>query len=94
LAKLRVLRGTALDPFGWTDERRTERRLIGEYEALLDELTGALTPANHEVAVELAAIPERIRGYGHVKARHLAEAKAREAELLAWFRGETTARAA
>ncbi|NBC97273.1 MAG: indolepyruvate ferredoxin oxidoreductase family protein, partial [Deinococcus-Thermus bacterium] len=94
LAKLRVLRGTALDPFGWTHERRSERRLIAEYEALLDELTAALTSANHEVAVALAAIPERIRGYGHVKERHLAEAKAREAELLARFRGETPARAA
>jgi indolepyruvate ferredoxin oxidoreductase len=94
LAKLRVLRGTALDPFGWTRERRTERRLIADYEALLDELTAALRPANHALAVELAAIPEHIRGYGHVKERHLAAAKAREAELLAQFRATAGAIAA
>jgi len=94
LAKLRFLRGTALDPFGYTHERRTERRLIAEYEAVLDEIAAALTPANHAVAVELAAVPERIRGYGHVKARHLQEAKAREAELLARLRGGELATAA
>ncbi|MFW5680092.1 MAG: indolepyruvate ferredoxin oxidoreductase family protein, partial [Pseudomonadota bacterium] len=86
LARLKGLRGTAFDPFGWTDERRTERRLIVEYEALLDELVGGLRPETHALAVELAAIPERIRGFGHVKARHLAEAKAKEADLLEAFR--------
>jgi indolepyruvate ferredoxin oxidoreductase len=94
LAKLRFLRGTAFDPFGRTAERRSERRLIAEYAALLDELTAALTPANHGLAVELAAIPERIRGYGHVKERHLKDAKARETELLARFREAAPARAA
>jgi indolepyruvate ferredoxin oxidoreductase len=94
LAKLRFLRGTAFDPFGRTAERRSERRLIAEYAALLDELTAALTPANHGLAVELAAIPERIRGYGHVKERHLKDAEARETELLARFREAAPARAA
>ena len=62
------------------------RKLIADYEALLDELMTKLTPANHPLAVALAAIPEKIRGYGHVKARHLAAAKADEAALLEQFR--------
>jgi indolepyruvate ferredoxin oxidoreductase len=91
LAKLRFLRGTALDVFGYTQERRTERSLIGEYEKLVDELLGKLAADNHAVAVELAAIPEEIRGYGHVKARHLEKSRAKQAELLARFRGQGNA---
>ncbi len=86
LAKLRRLRGTALDPFSRTAERRTERKLIGDYEALVAELSSALAPHNHSIAVELARIPEHIRGYGHVKDRHLVAAKKKEAELLSAFR--------
>jgi indolepyruvate ferredoxin oxidoreductase len=88
LAKMKFLRGTALDPFGRTEERRTERQLVVDYEALLDELLARLCPANHELAVELARIPEHIRGYGPVKERHLHEARARWAELLERFRTE------
>jgi indolepyruvate ferredoxin oxidoreductase len=86
LAKLKRFRGTALDPFGKTAERRRERELIGEYETLVAELSGALAAHNHSLAVELAQIPEHIRGYGHVKDRHLVAAKKKEAELLAAFR--------
>ncbi len=86
LAKLKGLRGTALDPFGRTEERKTERRLITEYEALIEELLQKLTPANHALAVELANLPEQIRGYGHIKEANIAKAKKREAELLACFR--------
>ena len=86
LAKLRRFRGTALDPFGKTAERRMERALIGEYETLIAELVGALAPHNHSLAVELAQVPEHIRGYGHVKDRHVVAAKKKEAELLAAFR--------
>ncbi len=86
LAKLRQLRGTPFDVFGRTAERRTERALIGEYETLIAELLAALAPHNHALAVLLAQIPEHIRGYGHVKERHLKAAKAKEAELLAEFR--------
>jgi indolepyruvate ferredoxin oxidoreductase len=86
LAKLRRFRGTALDPFGKTAERRMERALIGDYETLVAELVGALAPHNHSLAVELARIPEHIRGYGHVKDRHVVAAKKKEAELLAAFR--------
>jgi indolepyruvate ferredoxin oxidoreductase len=86
LAKLKFLRGTALDPFGYTAERRTERQLVHDYEALLDELIARLSPDNHHLAVGLAAIPEKIRGFGPVKMRHLVAAKADEAALLDQFR--------
>jgi indolepyruvate ferredoxin oxidoreductase len=86
LAKFKFLRGTAFDPFGRSQERRTERKLIEDYEATLDKVLDALTPDNHHVAVGIAAIPEKIRGFGHVKQRHLAAAKADEAALLEQFR--------
>jgi indolepyruvate ferredoxin oxidoreductase len=86
LAKFKRLRGTALDIFGYTEERRTERKLIGEYETLLEELLGKLNPENHHLAVALANIPQKIRGFGHVKLRHLKAAKAEEAALLEQFR--------
>ena len=96
LARLKGLRGTALDIFGYTEERRTERRLIEDYAALLDEIARRLTPENHAQAVQLARIPEQIRGFGHVKAKNLSRAKANEAQLLAAFRAPdpTLARAA
>ncbi|HJU22936.1 MAG TPA: indolepyruvate ferredoxin oxidoreductase family protein [Casimicrobiaceae bacterium] len=87
IAKMRKLRGSAFDFFGNTEERKRERALIGEYEKLVDELLSKLSPANYATAVALASIPEHIRGYGHVKERHLKDAKAREAQLLARFRG-------
>ena len=68
--------------FGYTEERRTERRLIGEYEAILEEVAAALTPGNHPLAVEIARVPEQIRGFGHIKQRNLDKAKQREAALL------------
>jgi indolepyruvate ferredoxin oxidoreductase len=89
LAKLRRVRGTALDPFNRTEERKNERALPGAYETMLAELLAALAPHNHKLAVQLAQIPEHIRGYGHVKERHLKAAKAKEAELLNAFRQAT-----
>ena len=86
LAALRGLRGTVFDVFGYTQERREERRLIADYEHLLDEIATALTPQTHATALALAAIPEKIRGYGHVKQTHLKAAKAEEAALLAKLR--------
>jgi indolepyruvate ferredoxin oxidoreductase len=86
LAKFKGLRGTPFDPFGRTLERRTERKLVGDYEAMLDEVLPGLTPDNHPIAVALAAIPEKIRGFGHVKQQHLTAAKADEASLLEQFR--------
>jgi indolepyruvate ferredoxin oxidoreductase len=91
LAKLKGLRGTAFDLFGYSQERRTERALIADYEALLAEIVERLTPKNHHLAVGLAAIPERIRGFGHIKARSLQVAKADEAALLAQFRASAPA---
>jgi indolepyruvate ferredoxin oxidoreductase len=86
LAKLKFLRGTPFDPFGRSLERRTERELIEDYLSMLDGVLGRLTPENHHIAVGLAAIPEKIRGFGHVKQRHLAAAKADQAALLEQFR--------
>ncbi|MCZ7660078.1 MAG: indolepyruvate ferredoxin oxidoreductase family protein [Xanthobacteraceae bacterium] len=86
LARFRFLRGSALDPFGYTQERRTERELVRDYEALLAEIVEKLTPENHSLAVGLANIPEKIRGFGHVKAAFLQTAKAEEAALLEQFR--------
>ena len=86
LAKMKSLRGTAFDIFGRTAERKLERQLVTDYEALIAELLPRLTTHNHALAVKLAGIPELIRGYGHVKERHLKAAKAKEAELVAAFR--------
>ena len=94
LAKLRFLRGTPFDIFGYTAERRGERRLVADYAALMGEISTTLTPANHALALDLARIPERIRGYGHVKEANLAAAKRDEAGLLATFRNPAAARAA
>ncbi|HEX3863280.1 MAG TPA: indolepyruvate ferredoxin oxidoreductase family protein [Stellaceae bacterium] len=86
LARLRGLRGTPFDPFGRTAERRAERRLIGEYETLLNDIAVALSPENHAAAVELARLPLEIRGFGHVKEASLRRAKVKESQLLARFR--------
>ena len=83
LAKLKFLRGGRLDPFGRTAERVGERRLIADYEATVQLLLDGLDDHRLALAVEIASIPEHIRGYGHVKEAHLEKAKAREAALLA-----------
>jgi indolepyruvate ferredoxin oxidoreductase len=85
LAKFKGLRGGALDVFGYTAERKMERRLIGEYRATVGGLLSRLNADNLAQAVAIASIPEDIRGYGHVKERHLKAAKAKEASLLASF---------
>jgi indolepyruvate ferredoxin oxidoreductase len=85
LAKLKGLRGTALDVFGYTAERKGERRLIADYFATIDTLLATLDHDNHALAVEIASVPEHIRGYGHVKERHLAAAMTRQNDLMtAW----------
>jgi indolepyruvate ferredoxin oxidoreductase len=91
LARLRRLRGTVFDPFGHTEERRTARRLIGDYETAMDEVLAALSPANHAAALELARIPDAIRGFGHVWAANLARTKAAEAAARARFRASAPA---
>lgn len=94
LAKLRGLRGGTFDIFGKTAERRLERRTISDYIATLDELLAGLNADHHALAVEIAAIPEQIRGYGHVKEAHYAKAKARSDELLEAWRNPQVRRAA
>jgi indolepyruvate ferredoxin oxidoreductase len=86
LARMKRLRGRWLDPFGHSAERRTERQLITDYGRVIAELLRGLSADNYSLAVEIARIPEQIRGYGHVKQRHLATARQHEAELLAAFR--------
>ena len=86
LAALLGLRGTVFDIFGRTDERKMERKLLADYEGLLVELCSALTPANKPIATALAALPDKIRGFGHVKERNVHSAKAEEAALLRQFR--------
>ena len=88
LARLKGLRGTALDPFGRSQERRTERALIGEYRTAVEELLGELSAPKLALAVEIASIPEDIRGYGHVKDRHLTAARAKWQGLTAQWRGQ------
>jgi indolepyruvate ferredoxin oxidoreductase len=94
LAKLKGLRGGALDLFGRTEERRTERALVGEYRACIDELLGTLDAARLPLAAEIARIPEEIRGYGHVKERHLKTARLKWDGLMAQWRAGAERRAA
>jgi len=86
LARMRKLRGTVFDVLGHTEERRSERALIRDYEELMLEVCSKLTPQNYETAVALATLPERIRGFGHVKMQSIAKAKEEEAQLVAQFR--------
>jgi len=89
LARLKGLRGTPFDIFGRTEERRAERRAIAEYESQLGEILADLTEANHSAAVELAALPLEIRGFGHVKEANRQRAAAKGESLLARFRAAT-----
>ncbi|MBP6898834.1 MAG: indolepyruvate ferredoxin oxidoreductase family protein [Burkholderiaceae bacterium] len=88
LAKLKGLRGTALDPFGRSEERRSERALIGEYRDSITELLRGLSAQRLPQAMAIARLPEDIRGYGHVKARHLAAVRPKWAQLMAQWRGQ------
>ena len=94
LAKLKGLRGTALDIFGRSQERKSERALIGEYRASIEEVIGDLNTGNYATALEIATLPEQIRGYGHVKERNLAAARTRWAELMTQWRNPAIDRAA
>ena len=91
LAKGKRMRGTRLDPFGRTAERRQERQLIADYEAVVGELLNGLTREKLALAVEIASLPMEMRGYGPVKVRNVAAAKAKEAKLLETFRAPVAA---
>ena len=95
LAKFKGLRGTALDVFGYTAERKMERQLIGDYQQTIKSLLTELSADKIALAAEIAAIPEQIRGYGHVKEEHLKSALAEQDKLLAkWKAGEESRAAA
>jgi indolepyruvate ferredoxin oxidoreductase len=87
VAALKGLRGTPFDVFGYAAERRMDRQLIAEYEAVLAQILAGLSPDNHVLAVEIAALPLQIRGFGHVKERTRLAAKDCETKLLTRFRG-------
>ncbi len=85
LSGLKRFRGSALDVFGKTEERQTERKLIEEYIQLLDQILARLNPVNHAAAVALASVPDEIRGFGHVKEKNLAAARELQAARLKAF---------
>ncbi len=85
LSRFKFLRGTSLDIFGYTTERRTERQLIREYLKMVDEFCNTLTAGNRDAAVELARVPDAIRGFGHIKEKNMrAAAETRETLLIAY----------
>ena len=94
LARLKHLRGTRWDVFGHSAERRTERRLIADYVDRVEALLAGLTADNHTLAVAIAEVPDRIRGFGHVKGRNVEAAEAEVARLMAEFGEGRPARAA
>ena len=85
LARMKGLRGTALDLFGKTAERRMERELIGEFEATVDQILGSLTGANRDLAAEIVSEYLDIRGFGPVKEAAARAARERIADKLAGF---------
>ena len=93
LAKLKGLRGTALDIFGHTEERKMERLLVADYERTIGEIIDGLSRDNHAVAVEIAGLPESIRGYGYIKAKSMLEARGKLDTLMARFRAPAPAAA-
>lgn len=89
LARFKHLRGTRLDMFGKTAERKTERRLISEYRGVLEELCQNLQPENYSLAVKIANLPRDIRGFGHIKEKAILDVQKREDDLLSKFRNGT-----
>lgn len=85
LAKAKGLRGTALDVFGYTQERRQERLAVGEFVNQMRLLVAKLTPEKLNLALELARLPQTVRGFGHVKEHNAELAQQRHSELLAQF---------
>jgi indolepyruvate ferredoxin oxidoreductase len=94
LKRLKGLRGTRLDPFGYSAERRMERALIGEYERTVDELLAGLSAQNHALAVQIASLPEEMRGFGYIKQRNVAATRQKHAQLLQQWRAPQAQRVA
>jgi len=89
LARFRKLRGTRLDLFGYTEERRQERADIADYEALLETVMRELDSDHYDAALELARLPAKLRGFGHVKDRNREMLALRKQQLIAQLRGES-----
>jgi len=85
LARLKGLRSSPFDPFGYTHERRTERALIREYEDTIARLLPQLSAQNHASAIQIASLPEEIRGYGHIKLKSIVAARKKRDELLSEY---------
>jgi indolepyruvate ferredoxin oxidoreductase len=94
LKRLKGLRGTPFDPFGYTEERRLERALIAEYERTVGELLAQLSGQNHALAVQIASLPEEMRGFGPIKKRNVAAAREKLQQLLGQWRAPQAERAA
>jgi indolepyruvate ferredoxin oxidoreductase len=82
MMKLRVLRGTPLDPFGFHPDRKLERSLIAEYVSVMDRCLPFLTAATLPIVIDVAGVPETIRGCGPVKRRHAEAARTEYAVLM------------
>lgn len=94
LAQMRRLRGSRLDLFGYTEERRMQRQLIADFKTLLSDISASLSAKNIGTAVKLASLPLSIRGYGHVLERNVKEVQQQQEQLMNLFRKETTELAA
>ena len=91
LARFKKLRGSALDIFGYTDERKMERALIADYERDIELILADLNPRNHAIAVEIASLPLEMRGFGHVKQANVEKASRRRDLLLRKLSGRDLA---
>ena len=94
LSRLKGLRGTVFDPFGYSAERRAERTLIAEYEHTVEQLLDGLCQANYDDAVAIVSLPEQVRGFGHIKAASIEQMSVRRRELLQSFRNPSQRAAA
>jgi indolepyruvate ferredoxin oxidoreductase len=86
LSRMRFLRGTAFDIFGWTDERKMERQLIEDYRLLVEEILDSVNESNFDIAKRLLSLPEEIKGFGHVKEANVIQVRASWQELLHQYR--------
>jgi indolepyruvate ferredoxin oxidoreductase len=94
LSRMKFLRGTAFDIFGWTEERKMERQLIDDYRSLVEEIVDSVTESNIDLAKKLLSLPEEIKGFGHVKEANVAQVTASWQELLDQYRSSRQERKA
>ena len=86
LARLRFLRGTRLDVFGGSEERRLERQLISDYETDVEMVLTGINDGNHQYGLRLLQLPEIVKGYGHIKAGNIQRYQASRVQLISKFR--------